>query len=1395
MIDPRQHQAQARLWEKYKSLDGESKRALELLSVVYRPVHKTLAVNYLKTANIGGNDKSPAAEARRTRLVDGLRRRGLLVRRDYEIACDARIVDWVTRESEQRGRLQEAAEAVARFEQGEFGGHSTRKQFGYWNTFELISDLRATVFLNEPEEFLQVLKRGQTYGDHMEAAVGALIDICNDPRDADWFAARHPTIRRTVLAPIIARAQSRLAPAETHVEMLSKLAGDEGHDDTETALLFVHELLCGRLDRLASLRFREPDLDGGMYRGWERCVRGDYCGAVEEYERSLKALKKVTRRRHVDLPTDLGVFYIHALLAAGEGGGVGRAQKYLQASKVPEWESPHLTDLQLRVVDFVNGKPWQALESADMLDKLPLLLPVQQIYAYAALCWGDIRAARQFRRNISDLRERASEHGYAWVAAEASSLLARLSGEASQVASAREAHRRIGTVSVLDGIVEQETWERSLVALERMSKRIAVGAKAPSGESRLTWRVDLSALHNPSVQPFEQRLGKTGRWSAGRSVALKRLFERNGVDYLSEQDNQVCKAISLDQYGVFGGRGGYYIDDKKALQALAGHPFVFRADAPKTALEIVRHEPQLRVASAGSKVRVEIVPEPPDFGSVLVTDEGGNRLSVTSFEHSHREIHAVLGAGGLVVPERSKARVAKAILSVSDLVTVHSDISDIDGAAGDAETVAADPTPEFHLTPLDSGLRVEAYVRPCSDEGPAFTPGEGGTVVYATVAGKRSRASRDLAEETSRYNAAVASCRALQKATWDRSGWNLPDPLECLELVDELQGLADAVKVAWPKGETLRIPHRATSDHFSLKIRQRRDWFAIEGKLEVESGLVLSLRELLDHMENASGRFVQLGKKDFVALSDRFRRHVEELAAYVDRHGKGMRFHATRAHALEGLVGDAGAVDADAAWSNRLRQFQEALALDPKLPSTIQADLREYQAEGYRWAARLAAWGAGACLADDMGLGKTLQALTVAVARAPQGPTLVVAPTSVCPNWIDEARRFAPTLRPIMLGPGDRAKKLQAAGPFDLIISSYGLLHQEVELLAEVNWETVVLDEAQAIKNRLTMRSRAAMRLNGRFKMITTGTPVENHLGELWNLFQFINPGLLGSTESFSRKFGTPIHQHSDAEARQRLKRLIQPFILRRTKSAVLEELPARTEITIRVAMKEEERALYEAVRLRAVEALQDESTEEASKSHIKILAQIMRLRRACCHPQLVMPETSIAGSKLEAFAYTVEDLLANGHKALVFSQFVDHLRIVREHLDQKGVEYRYLDGSTPSKARKQEVDAFQAGQGDLFLISLRAGGQGLNLTAADYVIHLDPWWNPAVEDQASDRAHRIGQTRPVTIYRLVMRDTIEEKIVDLHGAKRDLAENLLDGSDMTGKMSADELLALLREE
>ena len=340
---------------------------------------------------------------------------------------------------------------------------------------------------------------------------------------------------------------------------------------------------------------------------------------------------------------------------------------------------------------------------------------------------------------------------------------------------------------------------------------------------------------------------------------------------------------------------------------------------------------------------------------------------------------------------------------------------------------------------------------------------------------------------------------------------------------------------------------------------------------------------------------------------------------------------------------------------------------------------------------------------------------------------------------------------------------------------------------------TIILDEAQAIKNRQAKRSKAAMKLKGDFKILTTGTPIENHLGELWNLFQFLNPGLLGSHDSFQERYALPIEKNKDKTARMSLKKLIQPFILRRRKNDVLDDLPNKTEITLTVELSKEEKAFYEALRQTAIEKI-EENQEEKGHAGMQILAEITRLRQACCHPKLVKSEVAIESSKLKLLEETVEELVANGHKTLIFSQFVGHLKIIEIMLQEKDITSQYLDGQTPLKKREERINAFQSGEGDVFLISLKAGGVGLNLTAADYVIHTDPWWNPAVEDQASDRAHRIGQERPVTIYRLVTENTIEEKIVALHHHKRDLADSSLEGTERSGRLSSKELLELIKE-
>jgi SNF2 family DNA or RNA helicase len=448
---------------------------------------------------------------------------------------------------------------------------------------------------------------------------------------------------------------------------------------------------------------------------------------------------------------------------------------------------------------------------------------------------------------------------------------------------------------------------------------------------------------------------------------------------------------------------------------------------------------------------------------------------------------------------------------------------------------------------------------------------------------------------------------------------------------------------------------------------------------------------------------------------------------------------------------------------------------------------------------RLSLAGLGACLADDMGLGKTLQALAVLLARASLGPALVVAPTSLLGNWRAEARRFAPSLRVVILAEGavqDRATLLESARAGSVVLVSYPMLQIAAEAFAKRVWATLVLDEAQSIKNAAAKRSKAVFELQADFRLALSGTPIENRLSELWSIMRACNPGLLGSLARFNERFAGPIERQRDKRAQRQLRRLIAPFILRRLKAEVLDDLPPRTELVLQVEPDAAERAHYEALRRDALTAAERSLSGEAlGQAHLNILAGLTRLRRAACDPRLVSPQFGVVGAKVQAFGELAAELVANGHKALVFSQFVDFLSLLKEPLDAAGIAYQYLDGSTPTAERTRRVDAFQAGEGEFFLISLKAGGFGLNLTVADYVVIADPWWNPAVEDQASGRAHRIGQQRPVTVYRLVNKGTLEDKILTLHRDKRELADLLLEGNEATRLPRAEELLALMREQ
>ncbi|HSA47031.1 MAG TPA: DEAD/DEAH box helicase [Candidatus Competibacteraceae bacterium] len=888
----------------------------------------------------------------------------------------------------------------------------------------------------------------------------------------------------------------------------------------------------------------------------------------------------------------------------------------------------------------------------------------------------------------------------------------------------------------------KEPWEHALSALLDVS-RLGQEAVSGSAPTRLVWWITWLKSGDCAISPREQKRDARGQWTQGRAVALKRLYGASkNLEFLTRQDREVCASIRPVSSGYYGAVA-YEINPDKALPLLVGHPLIFWEDNPSVRVELVRGEPELLVTPEGSQWRLEQSPAAQVGQTLQVVKETPTRLKVVLFSKAHQAVMTILGQG-LVVPARAKERVLETVAALSGLVTVQ---SSLDAGVENLEEVPASPLPHVHLLPFGEGLKIELLVCPFG-MGPYYRPGAGGERVIAEIDGKRVQARRKLKQERQQAAQVVKACPTLARQAAEEGEWRLEDPETYLEALLELQALGDQVVLAWPEGEKFKVNRPASLNQLRLNIQRRQDWFDLNGELRLDDQ-VLTMRQLLELLDHSPGRFVPLGEGQFLALTQEFRKRLEEVRGFGELTAQGTRFHPLAAALLEPLLNEAGSVRTDAAWKAQIQRLREAEALQPVVPSTLQAELRDYQADGFAWLARLAHWGVGACLADDMGLGKTVQALALILSRAQDGPALVIAPTSVCLNWLDEIRRFTPTLAPTVFGSGDRQQTVERMGPFDLLICSYGLLQQEAELLTSREWRTIVLDEGQAIKNMATKRSHAAMALRGDFKMIATGTPIENHLGELWNLFRFINPGLLGSLDRFNQRFATPIERDQDEQARRRLKQLIQPFILRRLKSEVLEALPSRTEILLRVELEPEESALYEALRQQALERLAKVDDTDSQKP-FRILGEIMKLRRACCHPQLVLPETELGGSKLGVFEEVLDELLENRHKALVFSQFVEHLTLIRNLLDRKGIVYQYLDGSTPALERKQRVDAFQAGRGDVFLISLKAGGLGLNLTAADYVIHMDPWWNPAVEGQASDRAHRIGQQRPVTIYRLV---------------------------------------------
>ena len=487
----------------------------------------------------------------------------------------------------------------------------------------------------------------------------------------------------------------------------------------------------------------------------------------------------------------------------------------------------------------------------------------------------------------------------------------------------------------------------------------------------------------------------------------------------------------------------------------------------------------------------------------------------------------------------------------------------------------------------------------------------------------------------------------------------------------------------------------------------------------------------------------------------------------------------------------------DDAFRRISRSFHAVRDSEYTPPLSLQKVLRKYQRDGYRWLRTLDGYGMGGILADDMGLGKTVQVLSYLLAKKEGGqtlPSLIVCPASLVLNWEEECRKFTPQLTCVAVD-GDAAHRAGLAkqwGQADIVVTSYDLLRRDEELYGQQSFYACILDEAQAIKNHSTQKYKAVCQVKSQVRFALTGTPVENRLGELWSIFSFLMPGYLPPYKTFCARFEKPIVQEEDQNAVRRLNQLTGPFILRRMKAEVLQELPPKTENIHRIELEPQQRKLYLAAVVDAREKLRAAKPEDK----MAVFAVLMRLRQICCDPRLVGDNWTGGSSKLDACMELVTAAVEGGHRILLFSQFTSMLELLAKRLDEAGVSHFTLQGSTPKPVRAELVRRFNNGEAGVFLISLRAGGTGLNLTAADIVIHYDPWWNVAAQNQATDRAYRIGQKNPVQVYKLIAQDTIEEKIVELQAAKQSLAETVTGSADgAILSMKPEELLQLLDAE
>ncbi len=1261
------------------------------------------------------------------------------------------------------------------------------KKVVHYNRYFLDSD---TIEISEVKEFLLALlyenKISEKINDKLldNVWVFTYMDLLSYPVYINSFNKLDSDVISQIFASKISTAISNLYPLiklESIRSQLEKLLSPEKAINLPNLMTNI-KLFEGDFDFVFN---RIDKKDAVAINAIHHLTQREFDASLKLFDEELKHLRKVYKGFHYLPLVYQNYFYTTLLLCIDPIKTAARAQKIL--NNYNQLDSTNLNYFFKSVIyNILNKKKERDSLASELFECIKSTSNFYTFPLIGVAYMAELTPPISIKKHVVNTIQKSYLAGNYLMAYEAAYIVNEWFGDSDTERCYAQIASKMSYKPVASLINKVEHWEKSLNlifnALGTVNNKSNVGVAAEN-KYRIVYTFD---PNNFEIKPILQTRNAKGVWSGGRNVAMKTFYEGK-ANGMTDKDLRIARCINYYKGGYYG--SDWYEFSKQVAVELIGHPYLFLANTKDVPVEFVAAKPEVKVSKKKKGYILESDIKEHD-SDIFLKKETNTRYRVYNLDKNVSELISILSTQQVAVPEEGKDKLVRLLGEISKHVTVQSDLlTTATNSHFTVKSVEPDNRIRVQLLPFGDGLKAELFVKPFNEIPPYSKPGMGGKVLITNVGGEQWQVKRDFEKEIEFSNAVLNDIQMLESVDMSVDLIAFDDPMDSLHLLDVLALHKDKCVVEWPEGERFKIRSMANFADLKMRIKSKTNWFELDGELRVDEDTVISLQQLMGLMKKGHDRFIELKEGEFIALSQELKKRLEELYSFSTKEKNGLQLNKFASIAMGDLFDEVGDLKSDKAWKSFKKRITSPKSREEKIPSSLHADLRPYQEDGFRWMTRLAELEGGACLADDMGLGKTIQTLTVLLQRASEGPALVVCPVSVIGNWISETQRFAPSLNVKMLGNSTREQVIKELSSGDVLVTSYGLLQSEEKMFVEKEFATIVLDEAHIIKNNTTKTSKAIMQLQGKFRLALTGTPLQNHLGEIWNLFNFINPGLLGSLNHFTDTFIKPDNDYS----RKLLRKLIKPFILRRTKSAVLDELPPKTEIVRKVQLSDTEMAFYEALRRQALLNLETGEGNQGAK-HLRALAEITKLRQASCNPLLVDANIDIKSSKLAVFLEIIDELKENKHRALVFSQFVTHLDIVRKALDEKKVHYQYLDGSSPMSERERSVEKFQKGEGDLFLISLKAGGLGLNLTAADFVIHLDPWWNPAIEDQASDRAHRIGQKRPVTIYRLVAENTIEEKIIQLHNTKRNLAESLLEGSDQSAKMSLNELVDLIKE-